>query len=157
MIVNEKYFHHVFAAPSGVPGSLRFSDSDSTRITILWEELPCSDRNGEITGYEVETATESSATQFHNKTFTVSGSNTTRFEIRGLLSGINYTFSVRAVGALGLTGPSASKSKFIKEVGGSEEGLVTGIVALSSIIVLLVAVVMGIAMVLLKIKRYFNE
>ena len=152
----------MFAAPGGVPGSLRFSDSDSTRITILWEELPCSDRNGEITGYEVETATESSATQFHNKTFTVSGSNITQFEIHGLLSGINYTFSVRAVGEPGLMGPSASESTFIKElrnkeVGSSEEGLVTGIVALSSIIVLLVAVVMGIAMVLLKIKRYFNE
>ena len=147
----------MFAAPGGVPGSLRFSDSDSTRITILWEELPCSDRNGEITGYEVETATESSATQFHDKIFTVSGSNTTRFEIRGLLPGINYTFSVRAVGALGLMGPSASKSTFIKElrnkeVGSSEEGLVTGIVVVVVLAVLLVAV-MGIAMVLMRIKR----
>ena len=154
MSCSSKIFYHItFAAPSGAPGPLSFSNGiDSTRITIHWEELSCSDRNGEITGYEVETATESSTTQFHNKTFTVSGSNTTRLEIRGLLPGINYTFSVRAVGALEI-GPSASASRFIgnseKIIGNSEKGLVAGIVVVLVLAVLLVAA-MGMAMVLMR-------
>jgi hypothetical protein len=41
----------VSAAPSGIPGPISFSDVNLTSITVQWTELPCSDRNGEITGY----------------------------------------------------------------------------------------------------------
>ena len=85
--------------------ALSFSDANLTSITVQWTELPCSDRNGEITGYTVG---YSSTRPPHTNTVTVSGSSTTR--LVGLLPRTNYTFSVRAVGALGLMGPSASES-----------------------------------------------
>ena len=85
------------AAPSGIPGSISFSESDInlTSITVEWMELPCSDRNGEITGYTVE---YSSTTPPHTNTITVSGS-TTRLAVGGLLPRTSYTFSVMAQGA----------------------------------------------------------
>ena len=96
------------SAPSGIPGPLSFSDVNLTSITVQWTELPCSDRNGEITGYTVE---YSSTTPPHTNTVTVSGSSTTRLVVGGLLPRTSYTFSVRAAGALDLMGPSASKSR----------------------------------------------
>ena len=84
------------AAPSGIPDSISFNDVNLTSITIQWTELPCSDRNGEITGYTVE---YSSTTPLHTNTVTVSGSSTTRLVVVGLLPRTNYTFSVRAQGA----------------------------------------------------------
>ena len=86
----------ISAAPSGIPGSILFSDVNLTSITIHWTELPCSDRNGEITGYTVEC---SSTTPPHSNTVNVSGSSTTRLVVGGLLPRTNYTFSVRAQGA----------------------------------------------------------
>ena len=84
------------AAPSGILGSVSFSDVNLTSITVQWTELPCSDRNGEITGYTVE---YSSTTPPQTNTVTVSGSSTTRLAVGGLLPRTNYTFSVRAQGA----------------------------------------------------------
>ena len=101
--------HTMFSAPSGIPGVLSFSNVNLTSITVQWTELPCSDRNGEITGYTVE---YSSARPPHADAINVSGSSTTRLVVNGLLPRTNYTFSVRAVGALGLMSPSASESRF---------------------------------------------
>ena len=84
-------------APSGIPGPLTFSDVNLTSITIQWTELPCSDRNGEITGYTVEYS--STTPPPHTNTVTVSGSGTTRLVVGGLLPRTNYTFSVKAQGA----------------------------------------------------------
>ena len=85
------------AAPSGIPGSISFSDVNLTSITIQWTELPCSDRNGEITGYTVEYS--STTPPSHTNTVTVSGSSNTRLVVGGLLPRTSYTFSVRAQGA----------------------------------------------------------
>ena len=83
-------------APSGIPGSISFRDINLTSITVQWTELPCSDRNGEITGYTVE---YSSTTPPHNNIVIASGSSNTRVVVGGLLPRTNYTFSVRAQGA----------------------------------------------------------
>ena len=87
----------VAAAPSGIPGNISFSDVNLTSITVQWTELPCSDRNGEITGYTVEYS--STTPPPHTNTVTVSGSSNTRLVVCGLLPRTNYTFSVRARGA----------------------------------------------------------
>ena len=84
------------AAPHGIPWLISFSDVNLTSITVQWTELPCSDRNGEITGYTVE---YSSTTPLHTNTAAVSGSSNTRLVVGGLLPRTNYTFSVRAQGA----------------------------------------------------------
>ena len=97
------------SAPSGIPGLLSFSGISLTSITVQWTELPCSDRNGEITGYTLEYI---STRPPHTDTITVSGLNTTRLLVNGLLPRTNYTFSVSAVGAIGLMSPSASESMF---------------------------------------------
>ena len=40
-------------APSGIPQEVTVVDTTSTKITVQWKELPCIDRNGDITGYTV--------------------------------------------------------------------------------------------------------
>ena len=85
------------AAPSGIPESISFSDVNLTSITVQWTELPCSDRNGEITGYTVEYS--STTPPPHTNTVTVSGPSNTRLVVGGLLPRTNYTFSVGAQGA----------------------------------------------------------
>ena len=84
------------AAPGGIPESISFTDVNLTSITVQWTELPCSDRNGEITGYTVE---YSSTTPLYTDTVNVSGSSNTRLVVGGLLPRTNYAFSVRAQGA----------------------------------------------------------
>ena len=79
--------------PSGIPGSVNFSGVNSTSITVQWTELPCSDRNGEITGYTVEYNSISSS---HTGMVSVSGLTAV---VGGLLPRTNYTFSVKAQGA----------------------------------------------------------
>ena len=70
---------------------------NSTSVTAQWTELPCSDRNGEITGYTVEYS--SNTLSPHTNTVTVSGSSNTSLVVGGLLPSTSYTFSVRAQGA----------------------------------------------------------
>ena len=89
-------------APSGIPESITFSDVTLTSITVQWTELPCRDRNGEITGYTVE---YSSTEPPHTNTVTVSGSSNTRLVVGGVLPRTGYTFSVGALGT-NLTRPS---------------------------------------------------
>ena len=84
------------AAPSGIPGPISFSDINMTSITLQWMELPCSDRNGEITGYTVEYI--STTLPPHTNTVNVSGSSNTRLVVGGLLPHTSYIFSVRAQG-----------------------------------------------------------
>ena len=84
-------------APSGIPQSIIFSDVNLTSITVQWTELPCSDRNGEITGYTVEYS--STTPPHHTDTVTVFGPSNTRLVVGDLLPRTSYTFSVRAQGA----------------------------------------------------------
>ena len=82
------------AAPTGIPALISFSDVNLTSITLQWTELPCSDRNGQITGYTVEYSSTSPPP--HTNTVTVSGPSNTRLVVSGLLPRTNYTFSVKA-------------------------------------------------------------
>ena len=77
-------------APSGIPGSIMFSDINLTSITVQWTELPCSDRNGEITAYSVE---------YNSMSIPISGSSSRRLVVGGLLPRTSYTFRVKAQGA----------------------------------------------------------
>ena len=82
------------AAPSGGPSSVTFGDSNLTSITVQWGEIPCSERNGEITGYTVE---YSSTNPPHSGSLTVSGANRSLVTIvGGLIPRTNYSFQVRA-------------------------------------------------------------
>ena len=63
---------------------------------MQWGEVPCEDRNGEITGYVVE---YSSTSPSHSGTLTVSGADTGTAVLGGLLPSTTYTIAVRAQGA----------------------------------------------------------
>ena len=63
---------------------------------MQWGEVPCEDRNGEITGYIVE---YSSTSPPHSGTLTVSGADTRTAVLGGLLPSTTYTITVRAQGA----------------------------------------------------------
>ena len=91
-------------APSGVPNIVDLSIEDFSRMTIQWVELSCQDYNGEIMGYIVEYSSDSPP---HSKVI-VAGSNSTRLVLGNLLPRTSYTFSVRAVGELGLLSHSAN-------------------------------------------------
>ena len=73
---------------------MSFGTINLTSITVQWTEVPCSDRNGEITGYTVEYSSTAPPT-----TNTVSGSSSRELVVGGLLPRTNYTFTVRAEGA----------------------------------------------------------
>ena len=49
----EKILYLVFTAPSGPPSSVNESDVTAFTITIQWGMVPCSAKNGDITGYSV--------------------------------------------------------------------------------------------------------
>ena len=75
---------------------MTFGATNVTSITVQWGEIPCSERNGEITGYTVQ---YNSTQPAHNNTVTVSGADTRTLVVGDLLPHTNYTFSVRAQGA----------------------------------------------------------
>ena len=77
-------------APSGTPESISFSDVNLTSITVQWTEVPCSERNREITGYTVE---------YNSMVVAVPDPSNRRLVVGGLLPRTSYTFSVRAQGA----------------------------------------------------------
>ena len=85
-------YQHVLD-PSGSPESVSFGFVNLTSITVQWTEVPCSDRNGEITGYTVEYSSTIPPT-----TNTMSGSSSRELVVGGLLPRTSYTFTVRAEG-----------------------------------------------------------
>ena len=86
------YGCHTYAlVPSGSPESVSFGTVTLTSITVQWTEVPCSDRNGEITGYTVEYSSTTPPT-----TNTMSGSSSRELVVGGLLPRTSYTFTVRA-------------------------------------------------------------
>ena len=84
---------YLILVPSGSPESVSFGNVTLTSITVQWTEVPCSDRNGEITGYTVEYSSTTPPT-----TNTLSGSSS-KLVVGGLLPRTSYTFTVRAEGA----------------------------------------------------------
>ena len=86
-------------APTGAPDGVREGPVTANSITVQWGEVPCLDRNGEITGYTVEVTLSGMVVRTEN----VDGSSRV-----GTVSGLNpstaYTVTVAAVNSVG-TGP----------------------------------------------------
>ena len=88
-------------APSGPPSSLTVNGTTTlTSITVQWGEVPCEDRNGEITGYMVQYTAENPP---HNGTMAVSEADTGKVVVGDLLPRTSYRFSVRAEGPEGMS------------------------------------------------------
>ena len=86
-------------APTGAPLDVAFSTT-SKSLNASWTTIECIERNGVITGYEVEFQEQGGARisgEVVNKTFTASG----------LTPHTNYIFRVAGVNSNG-TGPSTS-------------------------------------------------
>ena len=79
-----------FIAPSGPPVIVMSPTVSSRSITVNWNEIPCIQRNGMITGYEVEFGPSGEGT--------ISGRS---FTANGLTPFTNYTFQVRGVNSVG--------------------------------------------------------
>ena len=84
-------------APSGTPQEVTIVDTTSTKITIQWKELPCSDRNGDITGYTVRYSISGSNITLRNYSDTAA-------TLVDLIPFTNYSIEVAAVNDNG-TGP----------------------------------------------------
>ncbi|XP_072041344.1 receptor-type tyrosine-protein phosphatase F-like [Amphiura filiformis] len=75
-------------APSAPPGNVRIAGSSDTTRTITWDEIPCSDRNGQILGYRYEltlqnTVIDSKDVTTTSVTITLDTGNTYIFSIAG--------------------------------------------------------------------------
>ena len=90
-------------APSDGPPSLSPDTMTANTATVHWEEVPCLHRNGEITGYTVETRTSGVTV----KTDFVNNGYARAATISGLNSSTPYTVSVAAFNGAGTGPPSA--------------------------------------------------
>ena len=84
------------SAPTGAPASVTQTTVTSNSVTVQWEEVPCLDRNGEITDYQVtlNPAEGTADVDVAARQGTISG----------LTPSTQYTVSVAAVNGAG-TGP----------------------------------------------------
>ena len=87
-------------APTAPPASVTETAAASTSVTVQWEEVPCLDRNGEITDYQV-VATNPQGMAVGTADVDVAARQAT---ISGLTPSTQYTVSVAAVNSAG-TGP----------------------------------------------------
>ena len=86
-------------APSDTPQQVTIVDTTSTKIIVQWQELPCSDRNGDITGYTVRYSISGC-----NHVTLHSDSDTLVITLVELIPFANYSIEVAAVNDNG-TGP----------------------------------------------------
>ena len=86
-------------APSGTPQEVTAVNTTSTKITIQWKEVPCIDKNGDITGYTVRYNVSGC-----NNTALRSDSDTLVATLVELIPFANYSIEVAAVNVNG-TGP----------------------------------------------------
>ena len=77
-----------------------FSSATLTSITVQWGEMPCEDRNGEITGYMVQYTADNPP---HTGTMAVSGVDNRMVVVSDLLPRTSYSISVRAEGPEGMS------------------------------------------------------
>ena len=84
------FFVCVSIAPSSGPTSLRAMSVTSTSITIAWDNIPCMDRNTNITGYSVNYFAEVNDFLTMKVEFVME----TLYMATGLLPRIKYNFTV---------------------------------------------------------------
>ena len=89
-------------APTGAPHSVAITSTTFNTITLAWEEVECSERNGEITGYLVH-CTDNNA---HNESVTIQW-DTMMFTFQNLEPDTTYVFWVAAVNS-NETGPPSN-------------------------------------------------
>ena len=87
-------------APTGAPDGVSEGPVTVNSITVQWGEVPCIDRNGEITGYTVEVTLSGMVVATEN----VNDGSARRVTASGLTPATEYTVTVAAVNSVG-TGP----------------------------------------------------
>ena len=99
---------HIIIAPSGAPQGLNITHFDFTNVTIEWDPVECSQRNGEIDGYRlIYYPTMNSG---DNESILIDGSNTNTYTVVGLQPRVGYTLVLGAVsGNYTLFGPVSSR------------------------------------------------
>ena len=87
-------------APSRPPDGVSEVSVTVNSITVQWGEVPCMDRNGEITGYIVEVTLSGMIVATEN----VNDGSARRGTVSGLTPSTQYTVSLQAVNSAG-SGP----------------------------------------------------
>ena len=93
----------LLSAPEGTPQNLRKGSTSDTSITIQWEPVICSDRNGKITSYNVTYCPNPDMPECVTETVSDDA-----FTAVGLLFEKQYEFKVQAFSREHGVGPSAS-------------------------------------------------
>ena len=86
--------------PTGAPDGVSEGPVTVNSITVQWGEVPCMDRNGEITVYTVEVTLSGMVVATEN----VNDGSARRGTVSGLTPSTEYTVTVAAVNSAG-TGP----------------------------------------------------
>ena len=87
-------------APTGAPDGVSEGLVTANSITVQWGEVPCMDRNGEITGYTVEVTLSGMVVETEN----VNGGSAREATVSGLTPSTQYTVTVVAINSVG-SGP----------------------------------------------------
>ena len=90
-------------APTGTPLNLQNTTYDSSSVTIQWEDVECSQRNGEINSYNVTYYCNSGGSgTLYSKIVSNQMFTTTRLKFS-----TSYTFEVQALSSMPESGPPA--------------------------------------------------
>ena len=87
-------------APTGAPDGVSEVSVTANSITVQWGEVPCMDRNGEITGYRVNATLSGMVVATEN----VNDGSAREGTVSGLTPSTDYLVLVTAVNSVG-TGP----------------------------------------------------
>ena len=90
----------LFPAPTSGPEMLREMGTSSTTITVAWDAVNCTERNSNITGYEVRYGPVNGP----SLNALISGADNLTYTASGLMVSTNYSFEVAAESRSG-TGP----------------------------------------------------
>ena len=94
-------FLYLSLEPTSPPENIIFSAVETTVMTVSWDEVPCSGRNGPITGYLL---------YYTNTTFSdtinITGRENRSYTLTELIQYTNYTVTVSAYNDV-RTGPSS--------------------------------------------------
>ena len=93
----------LFPAPTSGPEMLREMGTSSTTISIAWDAVNCTERNSNITGYEVRYGPVNSTLL----NVSISGADNRTYIASGLMVSTSYSFEVTAESSSG-TGPVSS-------------------------------------------------
>ena len=99
----------IIIAPSGAPQGLNITHFDFTNITIQWDPVECSQRNGEIDGYRLIYYPQTMDIG-DNESILIDGSNINTYTVVGLQPRVGYILKLGAVGGnYTLFGPESTR------------------------------------------------